>query len=127
MLTTPTPPTTLNVIRGLTALEQSENSYEALLVLANFHQKSEETLPALTLTQNGQSLRVLESGESLEYTPESSDSPLSTMMTTSLFMEASKFKARTPQQNFTHDGNKTFSHNVVVLTKLSNWQDSNCL
>ena len=28
---------------------------------------------------------------------------------------------------FTRDGNVTFSQDEVVLTKLSNWQDSNCL
>ena len=27
---------------------------------------------------------------------------------------------------FTRDGNVTFSQDVVVLTKLSNWQDSSC-
>ena len=28
---------------------------------------------------------------------------------------------------FTCDGNVTFSQDTVMLTKLSNWQDSNCL
>ena len=28
---------------------------------------------------------------------------------------------------FTRDGNMTFSRDVVVLTKLSNWQDSSCM
>ena len=28
---------------------------------------------------------------------------------------------------FTRDGNVTFSRDAVVLTKLSNWQDSSCL
>ena len=28
---------------------------------------------------------------------------------------------------FTRDGNVTFSHKAVVLTKLSNWQDLSCL
>ena len=28
---------------------------------------------------------------------------------------------------FTSDGNVTFSQDVVVLTKLSNWQDLSCL
>ena len=41
---------------------------------------------------------MLESDESLKYTPESSDSPLTTMTTTSLCIGASKFKPCTPQQ-----------------------------
>ena len=28
---------------------------------------------------------------------------------------------------FTRDGNMVFSQDAVVLTKLSNWQDSSCL
>ena len=33
----------------------------------------------------------------------------------------------TQGMEFTHNGNVTFSQDVVVLTKLSNWQDSSCL
>ena len=33
----------------------------------------------------------------------------------------------TQDVEFTHDGNVTFSRDAVVLTKLSNWQDSNCV
>ena len=93
-------------IRGLKSLEQAENSYGALLVpivkdklppvvrrnLARAHPDPQWTITDL---QEGilAELRVLESGESLDYTHES-DSPLSTMMTTSLHSGASKFKPR---------------------------------
>ena len=33
----------------------------------------------------------------------------------------------TQDVEFTRDGNVTFSRDAVVLTKLSNWQDSSCL
>ena len=33
----------------------------------------------------------------------------------------------TRDMEFTHDVNVKFSRNAVVLTKLSNWQDSSCL
>ena len=65
--------------------------------LAHVHTDPEWTLTDL---QTGilTKLRVLESGESLEYAPESSDSPLSIMTTTSLFMGARKLNPRTPWQ-----------------------------
>ena len=33
----------------------------------------------------------------------------------------------TQDMTFTHDGVMTFSHYMVVLTKLNIWQDSSCL
>ena len=33
----------------------------------------------------------------------------------------------TCNMEFTRNGNATFSRDAVVLTKLSNWQDSSCL
>ena len=97
-----------NHIRGLTALQQSENSYGTLLVpiiLGKFppeiqrNQACVHTDPEWTITDLQESimteLRVLESGESLECTSESLENTLSTMTTTSLFTGTRKFKQRT--------------------------------